>query len=261
MHAVLDRYARAAAGWATGAAHVYAPLARALVAAAPHPLTGRLVLDAGAGTGLAGDALATVGARPLALDVSAPMLRAVPDDRPRVAASVLALPLRTAAVDDAVAAFVLNHVHTPVDALAELARVVRPGGAVLATVMSAGNRSAVRDRVDAVAVAHGFTPPGWYAELTGGQAPLLGSSDRMAQAALDAGLAEVRVVEEAADLGLTSATALVDYRLGQAQFADWLAALDDATRATVRREALAAVAPAMEPYRPGVVQLTATVPA
>ena len=149
--------------------------------------------------------------------------------------------------------------HTPVDALVELARVVRPGGAVLATVMSAGNHSAVRDRIDAVAGAHGFAPPDWYAELTGEQAPLLGSAERMERAARDAGLHEVRVEEGPADLGLTSPAALVDYRLGQAQFAHWFAGLDAATRATVRREALAAVAPAMEPYQPGVVQLTAEV--
>lgn len=256
---MLDRYARAAPGWASGAAHVYRPLARALVDAAPHPLAGRRVLDAGAGTGLAGDALAAVGARPVALDVSAPMLRAVPHGRPRLAGSVLALPLRTGAVDDAVAAFVLNHVHAPVAALAEFARVVRPGGAVLATVMSATNTSPVRDRVDAVAHAHGFTPPAWYAELTGEQAPLLGAADRMAHAAREAGLDGVRVREGPADLGLTDPAALVDYRLGQAQFADWLAGLDGASRAAVRAEALAAVAPAMEPYRPGVVQLTARV--
>jgi SAM-dependent methyltransferase len=257
---VLDRYARAAPGWAGGAAHVYGPLARALVGAAPHPLAGRLVLDAGAGTGLAGDALAATGARPVALDVSPAMLRAVPGGRPSVAGSVLAVPLRTAAVDDAVAAFVLNHVHTPVDALTELARVVRPGGAVLATVMSAGNASPVRDRIDAVARAYGFTPPGWYAELTGEQAPLLGSAERMERAARGAGLVAVRVEEGPADLGLTGPAALVDYRLGQAQFADWLLGLDPGTRTEVRREAVASVAPVMEPYRPGVVQLTAIVP-
>jgi SAM-dependent methyltransferase len=257
---VLDRYARAAPGWATGAAHVYGPLARALVGAAPHPLAGRLVLDAGAGTGLAGDALVAAGARPVALDVSPPMLRAVPGGRPRLAGSVLALPLRDGAVDDAVAAFVLNHVHTPVDALTELARVVRPGGAVLATAMSAGNASPVRDRIDAVAREHGFTPPGWYAELTGEQSPLLGSAERMERAALDAGLVAVRVEEGPADLGLTDPAALVDYRLGQAQFADWLTDLGPGTRAAVRREAVAAVAPAMEPYHPGVVQLTSCVP-
>ncbi|MCD2193782.1 methyltransferase domain-containing protein [Actinomycetospora endophytica] len=258
--AVLDRYARAAPGWAAGAAHVYGPLARALVDAAPHPLAGRRVLDAGAGTGLAGDALTTAGARPVALDVSAPMLTAVPGDQPRVVGSVLALPLADAAMDDAVAAFVLNHVHAPVAALAELARVVRPDGAVLATVMSAGNSSPVRDRIDVVARAHGFTPPDWYAELTGEQAPLLGSADRMARAAHEAGLVAVRVEEAPADLGLTDPAALVDYRLGQAQFADWLAGLDPRTRSAIRAEALAAVAPGMEPYRPGVVQLTAQVP-
>ncbi|MDQ2816042.1 MAG: hypothetical protein M3Z75_30430, partial [Actinomycetota bacterium] len=46
-------YDVAAQNWADGPGPVYARLAQALVAAAPVPLPGALVLDLGAGTGLA----------------------------------------------------------------------------------------------------------------------------------------------------------------------------------------------------------------
>ena len=45
-------YGDAAAGWASGAARVYGPLAVELVGCSPHPLAGRRVLDAGAGAAL-----------------------------------------------------------------------------------------------------------------------------------------------------------------------------------------------------------------
>ena len=180
-----DRYAAAATGWATGAARVYGPLATQLVAAAPHPLAGRRVLDAGAGTGLASTALTAVGAPPVAVDRSPAMLAWDAGHRPPAVAGALeALPLRDDAVDDAVAAFVLNHVDDPTAALAELARVTRPGGAVLATVAAATTRHrAVRDRIDAVVADAGFVPPPWYAHLTQAQAPLLGDVPAMTSAA------------------------------------------------------------------------------
>ena len=59
-------YDAAAADWAgglTGPGSMYEPLARSLVAAAPVPLAGRLVLDLGAGTGVAGRAALAAGAR------------------------------------------------------------------------------------------------------------------------------------------------------------------------------------------------------
>src|SRR4051794_3443061 len=96
-----DRYAAAAPGWATGAARVYGPLAAQLVAAAPHPLSGRRVLDAGAGTGLVSAALLrAVGARPVALDRSPAMLGWDAAARPPgVAGALEALPLRDEALD------------------------------------------------------------------------------------------------------------------------------------------------------------------
>ena len=55
-------YDAAAGDWAEGPGPMYAPLARALVAAAPVPLAGRLVLDLGAGGGVAGQAALAAGA-------------------------------------------------------------------------------------------------------------------------------------------------------------------------------------------------------
>lgn len=255
-----DRYARAARGWATGAARVYGPLARDLVAAAPHPLTGRRVLDVGSGTGLASEALVAVGARPVAVDLSLDMLTWDAVHRPpAVAGAVDALPLAAGAIDDVVAAFVLNHVSDPGAALAELVRVTRPGGAVLATVYATTNHSAVRDRIDDVVRAHGWTAPAWYAHLKTAQAPLLGDAAAMNAAAHDAGLSDVAVTEDDTDIGLDRASDLVDYRLGQAHVAAWLADLGERGRDAVRAASIVAVTPVMEPYRPRVVRLVARV--
>ncbi|MDD7940266.1 class I SAM-dependent methyltransferase [Actinomycetospora lutea] len=258
----VDRYAWAATGWATGAARVYGPLATQLVGAAPHPLAGRRVLDAGAGTGLASTALRGAGARPVAVDRSPAMLARDAATRPPAAVGALeALPLRDDAVDDSVAAFVLNHVDDPAAALRELARVTRPGGAVLATAPGATTaHRTVRDRIDAVAADAGFTPPDWYAHLTTVQAPLLGDVPAMRGAARAAGLVDVAVTEHVADVGVERPEDLVDYRLGQAHVAGWLAGLAEGERDALRRAAIAAVAPVMEPYRPPVITLVARVP-
>lgn len=252
-----DHYAHAGASWARGAARVYGPLAADLVAAVPHPVAGRTVLDAGAGTGLVSEVLLAGGARPLALDRSPAMLRRC--RAPAVVADLARVPLRAAAVDDALAAFVLNHLPDPVAALRELRRVVRPGGAVLATVYANSVTSPLRDAVDEAALGRGYRYPDWYRRLREEYAPRLGTVDRMAAAARDAGLAPLDVVEYAADLGLDRPEDLVDYRLGQAHCAEWLDAVPG-RRAEVRAAALAAVTPIMRPYRPGVVRLVAAAP-
>lgn len=256
-----DHYRGAAEGWATGAAAVYGPLAADLVDALPHPVAGRLVLDAGAGTGLVGDVLRARGARVVALDLSLDMLRWRAADRPpAVAGSAERIPLRTRSVDDALAAFVLNHLPDPDTAVRELGRVVRPGGAVAATVYANGFTSPLRDRVDEVAFRHGYRYPDWYRAIKEVTAPRTGDVDVMAAVACRAGLIVRDVTEYAADLGLDRAEDLVDYRLGQAHVASWLAALEPRRREAVRADALAAVAPVMEPYRPRVVRLVARAP-
>lgn len=256
-----DPYAGAAASWATGAALVYRPIAEELVGRAPHALGDRTVLDVGAGTGVACDALEACGASPVAADLSLDMLFWNARRRPpAVACDTLALPLTDAAVDDVVAAFVLNHVEEPVRALTELRRVTRRGGAILATVYANSSRSEARERIDDVARAHGWVAPGWYTHLKAAVTPLLGTSKSMREAAAAAGLTDVMTEEDAVDVGVTEAGQLVDYRLGQAHVSTWYARLGEEERRRVREAAIAAAEPVMEPYRPTVVFLVASVP-
>src|SRR5260370_32489774 len=123
-----DGYARSGERWALGAELVYRPIAAEMVAMSPHPLAGRTVLDAGAGTGAATAALRAGGARVLATDLSVGMLGWNAAARPPCAvADIRALPLAAGAVDDCVAAFVLNHLTDPRAGRADVARVTRPG--------------------------------------------------------------------------------------------------------------------------------------
>ena len=55
-------YDAAASTWDTGPGPIYEPLAQALVAAAPVPVTGRTILDLGSGTGAASRAAIAAGA-------------------------------------------------------------------------------------------------------------------------------------------------------------------------------------------------------
>jgi SAM-dependent methyltransferase len=256
-----DHYAGAGRRWADGAALFYGPLSALLVAEMPHDLEGRRVLDAGAGTGLAGVALCAAGARPLSCDLSFDMLAHDAGHRPPAAVGDLrALPFGDDSVDDAVAAFVLNHLVAPAPALDELVRVVRPGGALLACVYANTNHSAVRDVVDEAARAAGWVAPDWYVALKADATPVLGTAPSMAAAAEAAGLCDVATHESAVDVGVERPEQLVDYRLGPAHFSAWLGAMDPPAAEQVRRRAVEAVSPVMVPYRPVVVFLRARVP-
>src|SRR2546429_3796965 len=162
----------------------------------PHSLAGHTVLDAGAGTGAANSALNAQHARAIATDLSAGMLAWNAAVRPPCAvADIRALPLTDGSVDDAVAAFVLNHLTDPAAGLAELARVTRPAGAVLAAVFGNDSHSDARDRIDAAALAAGWQVPDWYRELKTAAAPILGTAAAMAGAAPAAGLTAVHAEE------------------------------------------------------------------
>jgi len=96
---------------------------------------GRVVLDAGCGGGLVAAGLAKAGATVVGLDLSVPSLavadRAVPERFAPVAARLERLPLADGAVDAVVAADVLEHVGDLPAVVAELARVLAPGGLLL----------------------------------------------------------------------------------------------------------------------------------
>ncbi|HYB87729.1 MAG TPA: class I SAM-dependent methyltransferase [Streptosporangiaceae bacterium] len=255
---IADHYAVASRGWALGAELVYGPIAAELVAMCPHPLAGRVVLDAGAGTGAASRVLAARGAKPIAMDLSPGMLAWDARARPPCAvADIRALPLAADSVDDAVAAFVLNHLTDPAAGLAELGRVTRPGGAVLATAFGNSSRSDTRDRIDAIAQQAGWQIPGWYTQLKATAFPMLGTTTGMAAAARAAGLNEVEAEDRPVDVGITEPEQLVSYRLGHPVFAPWLDGIGSAAARNLAREAAEAIRPIMQPYRPAAVFLLA----
>jgi SAM-dependent methyltransferase len=256
-----DPYASAGPRWATGATLVYGPIAAELVEMSPQPLAGRTVLDVGAGTGAVSAALTARRARPVAMDLSIGMLAWNARARPPCAvADIRALPLPAGGVDAAVASFVLNHLTAPSAGFAELARVTRPGGAVLAAVFSNASRSQACDRVDAVAREAGWQVPDWYIELKTIAAPVLGTAGAMRAAADAAGLVTITVEERPVDVGVAEPEQLVSYRLSQPLFADWLDRIGPARAAGIAAHAADAIRSLMQPYRPIVVFLAASTP-
>jgi ubiquinone/menaquinone biosynthesis C-methylase UbiE len=94
--------------------------------------TGRDILEAGCGTGLLLAEAARVGRSALGLDLSAGMLGRARTRGLRVLqASLVRVPLPDASVDLVYSMKVLAHVPPIREALAELARVTRPGGHLL----------------------------------------------------------------------------------------------------------------------------------
>ncbi len=256
-----DHYAGAADRWAHGATLVYGPIARLLVDTSPHHLIGRVVLDVGAGTGVGSVALAALGARPVAADLSVDMLAWEAAKRPpAVVADVRALPFGDRSMNDAVAAFVLNHLTEPAAGFAGLMRVTRPGGALLACVYANANRSEVRDTIDRLAAQEGWQVPGWYVEVKRHATPLLGTGEDMERAAKQAGLGDIVVTEHPVDVGVTDPEQLVDYRLGQAHFAGWLDQVGPDRAEEIRARIVVAIGPIMRPYQPIVVFLSGLVP-
>jgi SAM-dependent methyltransferase len=257
----VDHYAGAARRWAQGATIVYGPIAHQLLATTPHPLAERVVLDAGAGTGVASTAIIELGAQAVAIDISIDMLFWDAHHRPPAAvADVSRLPLRESSVDDTVAAFVYNHLSEPALGLAEASRVTRPGGGLLACVYANASRSEVRDAIDEAARSQGWRVPSWYLEIKQRATPLLGTAEDMARVAKQAALVDIVVDERPVDVGVTEPQQLVDYRLGQAHFAAWLDRLGPHHAEQVRARLVEAIRPIMAPYRPVVVFLSALAP-
>jgi SAM-dependent methyltransferase len=223
--ALRQAYDTAADAWGDGPDRVFGALAEALLVRGP-AWSGLRVLDVGAGTGTATRRLVEAGAMAVPTDTALGMLavaRARCVCRP-VAADAMALPVRSGAVDAVVMGFVLNHLPDPGAALAEAARVVRPGGWVLASTWAREDDHPVRDIVEAALRARGWTPPQWYVELKQQTALRTDTVDGLLTAArgtrlvaLDAARVDVPV--------LLAAGELVGWRLGMPHSAPFVAAL------------------------------------
>jgi ubiquinone/menaquinone biosynthesis C-methylase UbiE len=100
------------------------------------PLVGRDVLDLGAGPGHYASLAQASGARcAVALDLTAEMLSRGP--QPALVADARRLPLRDAAFDVVIAALSISHAGAPGAVLAEVARVLRPGGVLVVSDLHA----------------------------------------------------------------------------------------------------------------------------
>jgi ubiquinone/menaquinone biosynthesis C-methylase UbiE len=251
-------YAGGGGAWALGPALVYDRLAEALVAKSPVPITGRLILDCGAGTGAATRAIAAAGGEVVALDLEPDMLRHNQTTRPlAIIGSMLALPFLDNAFGGGVAAFSLNHVETPVEGLRELNRVTMGGGPILAAVFSTEQPAhPAKQAIEDVARTFGYVPPNWYARLKRDIEPLLGSVDRFTMAARDAGLDDVIVTAEQVDTGIATADGLVRWRLGMAHLGAFVQTLDAATRARLVVAARTALGPRPQPLVSAVLMLS-----
>lgn len=237
--------------WAAGPERVYDELSRVLLDHWPSavPLAGAMVLDVGMGTGVVSRALRQRGARALGVDVEPAMVawtRAQGLDA--VAGDACALPLPARSVDGWAGAFVLNHLDRPRLALAEAARVVRPGGPVLAaTFRSGGPEHPVKLAVEAAAARFGYVRPAWYDEVKRRLVPQVGEPARLAGVAEAAGLSAVAVSPLSVCVGALEPREQANWRLGMAMYTEWLAGLDAGTRAEAEAAAEAEVAARLGP--------------
>jgi ubiquinone/menaquinone biosynthesis C-methylase UbiE len=250
-------YERAGNAWARGPSRLYDRLALRIVESTGEELRGSLVLDAGAGTGAICRALRSAGATAIALDASAGMLAHIGNAALlSVVGDISAQPFLAASFDAAVSAFTISHLEVPQRALAEMGRVVRARGLVIAAVFGAAAANASKDVVDQVAAEYGFVAPAWYQTLKVRTEPLTNSPERLHACAQAAGLARVTVEDITIDSGLDSPQAMVEYRLGMAHFAPFVSSLTAAKREALMRDAAAEVARCGQAIRPRVLILS-----
>ena len=240
-------YDAAASTWDTGPGPIYEPLAQALVAAAPVPVTGRTILDLGSGTGAASRAAIAAGARQVvAADLSLAMLRrhaikatgpaGTPACHP-VGADATALPFRDGSFDLVLAALCLNHLPRLDTALADLHRV---SPALAASTFAPGWTHPAKDAVDETARSFGYHPPPWYTTLAPGTRAA--NPAELTAAATTAGFTRVQTSVITVPVPLTTPADLAAWRLGLAHYAPFLRTLDAPARAEMYRAAEQAVA-------------------
>jgi ubiquinone/menaquinone biosynthesis C-methylase UbiE len=247
-------YDRTGATWERGPARlVYDRLARVLVERSPVPLAGRLVLDVGAGTGAAGRSILAAGGTPVAVDVSAAMLRANPGGARRaIVGDATQLALAAGCVDGLVAAFSFNHLDHPSAGFREALRVCRSGSPVLVAAYASDDTHPVKQAVEQALVEAGWAAAAWYEVLRRTVAAQLSTPARMTAAARTAGLVG-RSDRMEVDLADLDADDLVTWRLGMASAAPFLAGLDASARHRVRSRARQLLGDERLPLRRSIV--------
>jgi SAM-dependent methyltransferase len=235
-------YDAAAEGWDRGPGPLYSALARSLVEQSGVEVSGRRVLDLGAGTGAAGSAAAAAGAQPVvAVDIAPRMLTRCTGRLRPVAADMAALPFRNDSFDLTIAAFCLSHVASLPGCLREVRRV---SAALAASAFAPGWSHPAKGVVEAVLARHGYRPPGWYEVFKRDTEPQATDPAVLRAAAAVAGFTRIEVTTVEVVTELATPADLAAWRLGMAHVAPFVAALKPAGQGALRQAAQAAVAEA-----------------
>ena len=258
---IADAYSATGAAWQQGPGRIYDRLAEVLVARCPGLRAGTLVLDLGAGTGAASRAASALGARVVAVDVSEGMLAADARDRPPAAVGDASLlPFRSGAFDAVVAAFSLNHVPDPVGALGEAGRVLRAGGAVVASAYAEDDTHPVKAAAEAAAAAAGWTQADWYEDVRAHAVPLLATVERARAVVDQTDLVDAAVEHVRVPFPGLSAADLVAWRLGMAQMAPFVATLAPGDRQAVVDDAVARLGDDVPPLVRSIILVVGSAP-
>ena len=254
-------YEGAGAAWSRGPSLLYDKMARIVVEPMASELRGRLVLDVGAGTGALCRAVVAAGATAVALDTSPDMLAQTRGSALlAVIGDMLSLPFIDGTFDAALAGFSISHTETPEQVLAEMRRVVRPAGAVVASVFGASPPNASKEVVDEVAGGFGFERPEWYVALKSATEPRSNTPELLISSASAAGLVDVEVREVIVDSGVETPEAIVEYRIGMAHLAPFVASLEERVRRAFLQRARSEVRRRGQAVRPRVLILSSRSP-
>ena len=236
MTSMAEAYSRTGASWQAGPGRIYDRLARELVAASPVPLTGRRVLDVGAGTGAGSRAAAAVGAHQVvAIDNSVGIVVHAPTAS--VAGDALALPFRDGSFDAALAGFSLNHLDDPATGMRELVRITASRSPLLIATYADDDSHPVKQAVEAALVDRGWRAEPWYVCLRKETMTRLATVERCAAVATASGL-DADVVARRVPFPDLEPADLVEWRLGMAQHAPFVLRLDPHERAELVSDAL-----------------------
>jgi SAM-dependent methyltransferase len=238
VSSLADAYSSGAEAWAEGPIKIYGTLGELLIASSPVDLRGRKLLDLGTGTGASSQPAVAAGASVLALDTAFGMLLRDRASRPPgVVGDAYALPFPAASFDAVVAAFSLNHLDTPVAGVREVARIIRSGGLLLASVYANDDDHPVKRAVERAMTEQGWQSPAWYAQVKRAMS-LWGTIEAATAAIEEGGLRATSVERREVPFPELAPEALVGWRMGMAQFATFADDVGDQVRQRIADHAL-----------------------